>query len=180
MAFLPLHEVLPALAARETRTMVVAKAGMPLPVDSYTFNEAYCTEVGCDCRRVMLTVISAADRQVEAVINFGWEKAAFYGRWMGTTDRKLIAELQGPLLNPGSEGTDRAPAVLELFRQMMLRDKVYVERLASHYRMFRSEVAGVVGQEARVGKVGRNDLCPCGSGKKFKKCCGQAGSMATA
>jgi uncharacterized protein YchJ len=21
-------------------------------------------------------------------------------------------------------------------------------------------------------KIGRNDLCPCGSGKKFKKCCG--------
>ncbi|MDD3663199.1 MAG: SEC-C metal-binding domain-containing protein, partial [Candidatus Pacebacteria bacterium] len=21
--------------------------------------------------------------------------------------------------------------------------------------------------------VGRNDPCPCGSGKKFKKCCGQ-------
>lgn len=25
-------------------------------------------------------------------------------------------------------------------------------------------------------KVGRNDPCPCGSGKKFKKCCGGAGS----
>jgi preprotein translocase subunit SecA len=24
-------------------------------------------------------------------------------------------------------------------------------------------------------KVGRNDLCPCGSGKKYKKCHGQAG-----
>ena len=24
-------------------------------------------------------------------------------------------------------------------------------------------------------KVGRNDPCPCGSGKKYKKCCGQAG-----
>ena len=23
------------------------------------------------------------------------------------------------------------------------------------------------------GKVGRNDLCPCGSGKKYKKCCGR-------
>lgn len=22
-------------------------------------------------------------------------------------------------------------------------------------------------------KVGRNDLCPCGSGKKYKKCCGR-------
>jgi SEC-C motif domain protein len=25
-----------------------------------------------------------------------------------------------------------------------------------------------------VDKVGRNDPCPCGSGKKFKKCCGAA------
>lgn len=25
-------------------------------------------------------------------------------------------------------------------------------------------------QRAR-GKVGRNDPCPCGSGKKFKRCC---------
>jgi len=22
-----------------------------------------------------------------------------------------------------------------------------------------------------VGKVGRNDPCPCGSGKKYKRCC---------
>jgi uncharacterized protein YecA (UPF0149 family) len=29
-------------------------------------------------------------------------------------------------------------------------------------------------QEAKMTlrkKVGRNDLCPCGSGKKYKKCC---------
>ncbi len=24
-----------------------------------------------------------------------------------------------------------------------------------------------------VPKVGRNDPCPCGSGKKYKKCCGK-------
>jgi preprotein translocase subunit SecA len=30
-------------------------------------------------------------------------------------------------------------------------------------------------QQRTVGKkVGRNDPCPCGSGKKYKKCCGQA------
>jgi hypothetical protein len=28
------------------------------------------------------------------------------------------------------------------------------------------------GNTARVAKVGRNAPCPCGSGKKFKKCCG--------
>lgn len=26
--------------------------------------------------------------------------------------------------------------------------------------------------QRRVEKVGRNDPCPCGSGKKYKKCCG--------
>ena len=25
----------------------------------------------------------------------------------------------------------------------------------------------------KLEKIGRNDLCPCGSGKKYKKCCGQ-------
>ena len=24
-------------------------------------------------------------------------------------------------------------------------------------------------------EIGRNDPCPCGSGKKYKKCCGQPG-----
>ena len=27
-------------------------------------------------------------------------------------------------------------------------------------------------------KVGRNDPCPCGSGKKYKKCCGSAAGAA--
>ncbi len=28
----------------------------------------------------------------------------------------------------------------------------------------------------KAEKIGRNDLCPCGSGKKYKKCCGAAGN----
>ncbi|MBI4891342.1 MAG: HEAT repeat domain-containing protein [Acidobacteria bacterium] len=27
-------------------------------------------------------------------------------------------------------------------------------------------------EQARTEKIGRNDACPCGSGKKYKKCCG--------
>jgi len=29
-------------------------------------------------------------------------------------------------------------------------------------------------EPARSEKAGRNDPCPCGSGKKYKKCCGSA------
>src|SRR5262249_14886326 len=34
------------------------------------------------------------------------------------------------------------------------------------------ETAGAAGGSARSQKVGRNDSCPCGSGRKFKKCHG--------
>lgn len=30
----------------------------------------------------------------------------------------------------------------------------------------------MAGSRVSPGKVGRNDPCPCGSGKKYKKCCG--------
>lgn len=37
------------------------------------------------------------------------------------------------------------------------------------------EVISAVDGSSDAGKnVGRNDLCPCGSGKKYKKCCGKA------
>jgi uncharacterized protein YecA (UPF0149 family) len=33
----------------------------------------------------------------------------------------------------------------------------------------------VHGEKELVEKLGRNDPCPCGSGKRFKKCCLNAG-----
>jgi uncharacterized protein len=38
------------------------------------------------------------------------------------------------------------------------------------YWLPQRKAAGTIRRE--TGKVGRNDLCPCGSGKKYKKCCG--------
>jgi SWIM/SEC-C metal-binding protein len=32
-------------------------------------------------------------------------------------------------------------------------------------------------QPVQSEKVGRNDPCPCGSGKKYKKCCGAGGML---
>jgi SEC-C motif-containing protein len=33
-------------------------------------------------------------------------------------------------------------------------------------------VDGQIYQQPKADKIGRNDPCPCGSGKKFKRCCG--------
>ncbi|PSH02782.1 MAG: YecA family protein [Acidobacteria bacterium] len=42
-----------------------------------------------------------------------------------------------------------------------------------YFRARRERNAAVAGTELRQ-KTGRNDPCPCGSGKKYKKCCGGA------
>ena len=51
--------------------------------------------------------------------------------------------------------------------------------LMNAYEYFRKEREGdlgVLAPESRrsTPKIGRNDPCPCGSGKKYKKCCGGA------
>jgi uncharacterized protein len=45
-----------------------------------------------------------------------------------------------------------------------------------YFREHRQVSAGTHTIEPRhsTPKVGRNDQCPCGSGKKYKKCCGGA------
>lgn len=47
-----------------------------------------------------------------------------------------------------------------------------VETMSEQERQFMREMAiPPSSKQERLGRVGRNDPCPCGSGKKFKKCC---------
>jgi preprotein translocase subunit SecA len=47
------------------------------------------------------------------------------------------------------------------------------EKQRKNYIMSRGEdTPAAVTVRRETAKVGRNDLCPCGSGKKYKKCCG--------
>lgn len=46
----------------------------------------------------------------------------------------------------------------------------YVTELHEYWRSSDAPLAGA--EDVTKAKAGRNDPCPCGSGKKFKKCCG--------
>lgn len=47
----------------------------------------------------------------------------------------------------------------------------FVQIVDEFYRLFDKSLA--VTHRRSQGKIGRNEPCPCGSGKKWKKCCGQ-------
>ena len=144
MPYVPFNKFCPEVAKRETRSVTVLEgSNTGVPPDKYGFFEMFCDEKGCDCRRVFLYVVSAASNHVQAVIAYGWESPEFYGRWMGDNDPDVIEALSGPCLNLGSPESDAAPAILELFREVLLQDAVYVDRIKRHYRMFREHVDGV-------------------------------------
>lgn len=53
-----------------------------------------------------------------------------------------------------------------------LREDAQFARENGEWRYVDGAVHGHTPYRREMPKVGRNDPCPCGSGKKFKKCCG--------
>ena len=47
------------------------------------------------------------------------------------------------------------------------------DRIIAGLRQMRDDLQSQVNEMKSFSKVGRNDSCPCGSGKKYKHCCGK-------
>ncbi len=88
-----------------------------------------------------------------------------------------------PVVAYKREGFEMFEQMVTAIREETVR-RVYLARIKKEDGVKREAVAKVTGepgagdgsikkQPVRKGdKVGRNDPCPCGSGKKYKKCCG--------
>ncbi len=89
-----------------------------------------------------------------------------------------------PVVEYRNEGYDMFNAMSDSIREDTARMMLTV-KLVRQEDLERKQVATVTGENAggdgtvsktvvktKAQKVGRNDPCPCGSGKKYKKCCG--------
>ena len=141
MPYVCFYEYFPEIAERETRAItILEQSSSGLPPGQYSLVEMYCNERKCDCRRVFFYVISPPKKEPLGVIAYGWESRKFYAKWMGDDSPKVIAELQGPVLNMGSPQSSLAPAILQIVKDIILQDKAYVERIKTHYAMFRDRI----------------------------------------
>jgi hypothetical protein len=186
---LPFYVVDLDLAARETRVITLSQPERGIPPGAYGLIEFYCPDPACDCRRVILNV--AEEQHPErflAAISYGFDRG----------DPEA-----GPFLDPLNEQSPYAFALFGLVCELVLSDRAYLARLERHYRLMKQAAADPThpayqtlqesiasGPEALleslrsvdIGRnlrsrsappVGRNTPCPCGSGKKYKKCCGR-------
>ena len=74
-----------------------------------------------------------------------------------------------PEMRPG-------PISLEKREEIILQMAAGIVGAYRHFRPQRERAASTYVSEPRSGirKIGRNEPCPCGSGKKYKRCCGGA------
>lgn len=70
--------------------------------------------------------------------------------------------------------------LLQKYKSRYLNNKIYSSTTVLYKSKAFSKTLGIIEEDIEkpnlegvdLSKIGRNDLCPCGSGKKFKKCCG--------
>ncbi len=70
--------------------------------------------------------------------------------------------------------------LLQRYKNRYLENKIISSTTVLYRSKAFSNTLGIIEEEENKSKIevdrkiGRNDLCPCGSGKKYKKCCGAA------
>lgn len=106
-------------------------------------------------------------------------------RWKNVADSHIESDWKLCLFVPGESGIDFAEGdslkkLIGVTHTFLLKERIYQRRLAKAQRT--GEIAewpgpdrshGVEGIREAIrdmGRVGRNDPCPCGSGLKVKKC----------
>lgn len=121
-------------------------------------DEQYCLRSGCDCDRVAACFVLIKE-----------------GRQSGESAMATVHYRTGKM-TPAEQGTfTQTPTeLLRVFTQMypdllkhFAKRHKQLNLLYGSYRKTLSVTPARTSQ-----KTGRNESCPCGSGKKFKKCCG--------
>ena len=85
-----------------------------------------------------------------------------------------IALLGEEDFDPDQQALTKTPA---LRAKLAARIPEAVLAMHAYWLPFRHAVHEREVAKTMSPKVGRNEPCPCGSGRKFKKCCGMAGSL---
>lgn len=140
MSYAPFVEHFREIAEKETRSISILRDDDVIPKGTYGLVEMYCNDPDCDCRRVFLDVYDWERQKSMAYIAYGWANKKFYANWFGGDDPKIIREMQGPILNPGSPQSKYAPVFLQLVKNLALSDPAYVARLKRHYQIFKEKV----------------------------------------
>jgi SEC-C motif len=126
----------------------------------YVVPDQYCVRPGCGCTDADLNLLpineGSGALETTGLADVNYESKT----WEAVDDEPLPCDVA--TFRSLMEST-----IPDLYSKLQARHKK-LRTIYSHcHKRARTVIAGSIPQQP----VGRNDLCPCGSGKKFKKCC---------
>ena len=86
---------------------------------------------------------------------------------------RLVVHAHEPGARPDQAFVDFTAYFRDDAGEHPLHEKSEFQRLDGAWIYTRAVRSGPAPMKSSAPKVGRNDPCPCGSGKKFKHCCGR-------
>jgi len=93
----------------------------------------------------------------------------------GTDWTRLVIHSHTPGPRPDTAFVDFTAYYRENDAEQALHEKAEFRRLDGAWIYTRAVRQGPAPVRSAAAKVGRNDPCPCGSGRKFKQCCMKKG-----
>ena len=130
---------------------------------NYIINDHYCVLSSCNCQSTMLEFFDEEDLEIND----------FTSRYIIYYDYETGVMVKDPLTkgNPSSNKEIINTMVKEIpdIRTIVRNRHIVLRKIYANYReqKFSAEKSNT-----SVIKTGRNTPCPCGSGKKYKNCCG--------
>jgi hypothetical protein len=137
----PFDLICPAVAREEEAAVVVSTPTFGVPLGRYVLREYYCTELNCDCRRVLIHFFRSENgfqSELLAAVNFGWEKPRYYRKWSRVPD--LWREMAGATLESFSKQGPDAAAFLALFKSPAVQP-AFVGAFQRHYALVKDLLA---------------------------------------
>ena len=131
--------------------------------EMWFFEDQYCSNPKCLCNEAMLTFYKIDDsketQEAEFAVRMNLNNFK-YDVEFNENEQNQISEIIKSLHNS-------QPEVFGILKRRYKEVKSASKAIIKKFSLKEKK------EEQPNIQVGRNDLCPCGSGKKYKKCCGR-------
>lgn len=135
--------------------------------EKWFFNDQYCSNPKCLCNEVVLTFykidISKKTQEQDFAVRMSLKNFTYnieYNKFGADKISEVINYLKA-----------NRPEVFRILKRRYDEIKSASKEVIKKFALEEKK------EKLSNVKIGRNDSCPCGSGKKYKKCCGGQASM---
>ncbi len=139
----------------------------------WAVSEQYCVQPGCKCKEMVLSFLKLIDAVGRKTTKIEDAPSLRYNYHTQTFKPVVTGAAGSPSLDSLLAVLKREYASLNT--QLEFRQRLMQSLYARHYlARTKARLPSQPGKplSAVAHKIGRNDPCPCGSGRKYKHCCG--------